>query len=246
MTTEEFKQRLYNIYGDKFEVISEYINNCTKIKIKCNVCGNIFEKTPVKMTGVAHEGCYICSGKNKYKTTDSFKKEVEEKYPDTYEILGEYEKARKPLKVRRKKCNHVYLISPDNLLRGKGCPKCTIRQSSYMDLTEKYFQDKKIIFEKEKRFDDCKHIRTLPFDYFLKDYNCCVEVDGEFHFDEYYNGGTGWAKNKEEIHIRDEIKTNYCKNNNILLIRLPYYYFKTAKYIEVLNDKLQANTEITK
>ena len=228
-----------------FEVMSEYVNNCTKIKIKCNVCGNIFEKTPVKMTGVAHEGCYICSGKNKHKTTASFKKEVEDKYPDTYEIMGEYQNARKPLKVHRKTCGHTYMVSPDNLLRGKGCPHCTIRQSSYMNMTEKYLQENNLIYEKEKRFDDCKNIKTLPFDYYLKDYNCCIEVDGEFHYDKFYKTGVGWAKNKEGVHMRDEIKNQYCKNNNIVLIRLPYYTFKNGQYIEILNNKLQANTEIS-
>ena len=195
------------------------------------------------MTGVAHEGCYICSGKNKYKTTESFKKEVENKYPDTFEVLGEYQGARTPLLVKRKKCGHEQMISPDNILRGKGCPKCTIRQSSYMDKTELYLKEHNICFEKEKRFADCKYQRVLPFDYYLSDYNCCIEVDGEFHYDEFCKTQSGWAKNNQEIHYRDNIKNEYCDKNNITLIRLPYYTFKTNEYINILNKKLHVNTE---
>lgn len=197
------------------------------------------------MTGIAHEGCYICSGKNKYKTTESFKQEVEKKYPDTFEILGEYQSARTPLLVRRKKCGHEHMISPDNILRGKGCPKCTIRQSSYMDKTELYLKEHNISFEKEKRFADCKNQRPLPFDYYLSDYNCCIEVDGEFHYDEFRNTKSKWTLNDRGIHLRDNIKSEYCNDNNIMLIRVPYYTFKTDEYIDILNNKLHVNTEVS-
>ena len=73
LTTSEFTNRLFDIYGDQFEVLSEYINNNTKIKLRCNKCGNIIEKKPVKMTGKTREGCYFCSGKYK-KDTEYFKK----------------------------------------------------------------------------------------------------------------------------------------------------------------------------
>lgn len=60
--------------------------NQTKIKLKCNKCGNIIYKQPVKMVS-CKEGCYICSGKNKHKTTQSFIKEVEVRHPNKYEVL---------------------------------------------------------------------------------------------------------------------------------------------------------------
>lgn len=244
LTTEEFKRRIYEKYGNRFEVVSEYVNNITKIQLKCNICGNIIEKSPSKMMGKAHDGCYICSGKNKHKTTISFKKELEQKYPNTFEVLGEYKNARTPLLVRRLNCGHEHLISPDNLLRGKGCPYCTIRQSSYMNKTEEYFDKNHISYIKEKRFKDCKDKRSLPFDYYLSDYNCCVEVDGEFHYEQFYNG-TGWANNYNSVQSRDEIKNKYCDDNNIKLIRLPYYVFKTGEYINILNKTLNANTEVS-
>lgn len=60
-TTEEFQKELDQIFGDNsFEVLSEYITNQIKIKLKCNKCGNIIYKQPVKMVS-GKEGCYICS-----------------------------------------------------------------------------------------------------------------------------------------------------------------------------------------
>ena len=181
ITTKEFQERLNNVFGNQFEVVSEYVANNVKIKIKCNKCGNVIEKVPVKMTGQDREGCYICSGRNHHKDKEVLQKEVDEKFQDTYLILGEYVKARQPLLVRNIKCGHDYMISPDNLLRGKGCPKCSLKQSSYMDMVEAYLEQNGIIYDKEKRFQGCKNIRCLPFDYYLPSLNCCIEVDGEFH-----------------------------------------------------------------
>jgi hypothetical protein len=241
LTTSEFKERLFNIYGNQFEVLSEYINNETKIKLKCNKCRNIIEKKPVKMTGSAREGCYICSGKY-HKTTEYFKKELENKFPNQFEILEEYCGARIPINVRRLKCDHIQKITPDNLLRGKGCPYCGIRQSRYMDIVENYFDTHNIQYEKEKVFEGCRNIRPLPFDYYIESKNICVEVDGEFHYETnsvYLNNRSSY----EEVHKRDLIKTQYCKDNNIKLIRLPYY--DVDNFENILNLELHVNTEIT-
>jgi len=51
-----------------------------------------------------------------------------------------------------------------------------------MDIVEDYFERHNIAFEKEKRFDDCRNVRVLPFDYYIPDKNLCIEVDGEFHY----------------------------------------------------------------
>lgn len=84
-----------------------------------------------------------------------------------------------------------------------------------------------VSFIKEKTFKDCINPETnylLRFDFYLPDYNCCIEYDGEQHF--YYKG-SGW-NNKEnfiELTKRDAIKNEYCKNHNIKLIRIPYTDF---------------------
>ena len=45
-TTREFKQEVYNLVGNEYSVLGEYINNKTKIKMKHNLCGHEFEMTP--------------------------------------------------------------------------------------------------------------------------------------------------------------------------------------------------------
>lgn len=243
ITTSEFEVRLKQIYGERFTLLSEYINNETKVALKCNICGNVIYKRPAKMVCADREGCYVCSGKNKFKTTEFFQKEVNQKYHSSYQILGEYTKARVPLLVRNLKCGHEYMISPDNLLRGKGCPKCSIRQSSYMDKVEEYLESKGICYEKEKTFSECVNVRPLPFDYYIPSLNTCIEVDGEFHFEK---NNVFKGNNHSLYHnvvARDGIKSDYCATHGIKLIRIPYYEIKNLTAI--LDTELQVNTEIT-
>lgn len=242
ITTEEFRKKLYEIYGNQFDLLTPYINNQTKVSVRCNVCGNVIYKRPAKMVGADREGCYVCSGKNRYKTKETLQGEVDSLYPGMYTINGDYINARTKISVTRTQCDHTYEISPDNLLRGKGCPKCGMRQSGYMNIVEEYLNKHGVLFEKEKRFSDCKNIRTLPFDYYIPEQNTCIEVDGEFHFERnsvYINHHSEYAA----ISNRDMIKTNYCADNNIKLIRLPYT--KANEFEDILSRELHVNTEIT-
>lgn len=242
ITTSEFKSRLDKIYKGQFELLSEYVNNETKVSLRCNKCGNIIQKKPSKMTGSAKEGCYICSGKNHHKTKESLQSEVDAKYPGTYKVLSNYINARTPISVERIRCGHTYDVSPDNLLRGKGCPRCSMRQSHYMDVVETYLLSHNIKFEKEKRFNDCKNIRALPFDYYITDANICIEVDGEFHYPKN-NVYINRASEYEMVAYRDSIKTDYCRQHGIKLIRLPY--FDVPRFDDILDKELHVNTEIT-
>lgn len=84
-----------------------------------------------------------------------------------------------------------------------------------------------IVYEKEKVFQNCINPKTkclLRFDFYLPDYNCCIEYDGIQHF-KYSNNGWNNKKHFEKVKYRDSIKNKYCQNNNIKLIRIPYFDF---------------------
>jgi len=88
-----------------------------------------------------------------------------------------------------------------------------------------------INFEQQYKFDDCKYKYKLKFDFFLKDYNLCIEFDGLQHYKQIkrFGGADGFAKTK----IKDKIKNNYCLKNNIKMIRIKYNenIFKKLKKI---------------
>ena len=106
---------------------------------------------------------------------------------------------------------------PNDHMRGKSaCPVC--KASRGEQVITRYLQQRHITYEFQKRFDDCKDKFLLPFDFYIPNINTCIEYDGEQHF-------IGWKNDKDNLKIiqqRDQIKTNYCKNNNINLIRINY------------------------
>lgn len=137
-------------------------------------------------------------------------------------------------------CGNTRSVLGSSLREGKsyscGCYKFS---KGEMQIS-KYLKNNKIEFEAQKRFVDCKDIRTLPFDFYLPKYNICIEYDGRQHFEPV--GFTN--KNVKEISFQfettcnhDLIKTQYCEDNNIKLIRIPYTEFKNIDEIlsKILN-----------
>ncbi|MDY0268822.1 hypothetical protein [Trichloromonas sp.] len=86
----------------------------------------------------------------------------------------------------------------------------------------------------KKRFKDCRYKYPLPFDLYLSKYNLCIEYDGEQHFKtkEIWGGKT----QLKIIKKRDQIKNEYCKNNNINLLRIKYDENIEEKLFECLNS----------
>lgn len=59
----------------------------------------------------------------KRKTHKDFVEELLNKNPNI-KVLGEYINARTKIEVQCLMDNHIWYATPDNLLRGYGCPKC--------------------------------------------------------------------------------------------------------------------------
>jgi len=77
-----------------------------------------------------------------------------------------------------------------------------------------------IKFISQKKFEDCKNKNKLPFDFYIEDKNMCIEFDGPQHHRDYNFGGS--KSELQNIIKRDNIKTEYCNNNNIFLLRIDY------------------------
>lgn len=118
-------------------------------------------------------------------------------------------------------CGCETIVYLGNLKSGKtmSCG-CMEGKSAGERMVKDILIENQINFIPQKRFDDCRHINPLPFDFYLPNYNTCIEFDGIQHFKpiDYFGGEKEFQSRK----INDEIKTKYCENNNIHLIRLPY------------------------
>ena len=76
------------------------------------------------------------------------------------------------------------------------------------------------------------------FDFYLPIYNLLIEYDGIQHFQQ----GTGVFDNEEKFAItqeHDRIKNQWCKDNNIILIRIPYTHLEKLCIDDLLPETSQ-------
>ena len=122
----------------------------------------------------------------------------------------------------------------DTFYSGYNCPQCN--ESRGEKEVEAFLNKYSIDFKVQYIFNDCKFYKHLPFDFYLPKYNCCIEYDGEQHFKivKWFGGLDGFIDRK----IRDTVKNEYCKSNNIKIIRIPYYSFNNIENILIKELKL--------
>ena len=115
---------------------------------------------------------------------------------------------------------------------------CGCLKSYYEHQIKNFLEELNINFIKEWTQEECRNPKTnalLRFDFYLPDYNLCIEYQGEQH----YTGWKGQKNSLEEIKFRDEIKKQYCINNNINLYYISYLDREkiSKNYMEnILND----------
>lgn len=126
-TTDEFLNEIIKIHGDKYDYsLVEYVNTSTKIKIICKEHG-IFEQMPSKH--LCGKGCPKCAGKNK--TTDEIISKFNNIHNNKYDYsLVQYIIARIKVDVVCKE-HGIFSVSPNNHLKGSGCPTCYQHKSHY-------------------------------------------------------------------------------------------------------------------
>lgn len=118
--------------------------------------------------------------------------------------------------------------------RGKTISCGCAKESSGEIEIRKILEQKNINFQTQYRIKD-KDDNLMVFDFVILDESnqitICIEFDGEQHFHpvEYFGGEEAFIKQQE----RDNRKNKWCKENNIKLIRIPYYDFdKIASYLD--------------
>lgn len=214
-TQESFISRSNKIHNNLYDYsLTNYINNRVKVNIICSIHG-VFEQSPNKH--LAGHKCPKCQ--NKYQTTSEFIQKAKITHGTRYDYSkSTYVNSETKLIIICKK-HGEFLQLPRSHINGRGCPNCL--QSQGENKISTWLENKNINFIPQKKFDGCKYKNKLPFDFYLPNYNICIEFDGEQHVN-------GWhlSKNKEKdlelIKIKDEIKNIYCISNNIRLIRIPY------------------------
>ena len=220
-TTEQYWKKVTNIFGDEYDLVGEFKGITKRVEIKHNKCGKTY--TPVARDLMTGRGCSHCYGRKRLSQSTAFK-QIYDILGEEYEILSSYKNSITPLDIIHKKCGTKYKASHNNITKTFcSCPNCNIK-SRGEELIKHFLNNNNIDFETEKRFEDCRNVLPLPFDFYLSKYNILIEYQGEQHYKPRKKfGGEEGFKNTV---IRDNIKKQYCKNNNIKLIEIPYTEIK--------------------
>lgn len=85
-----------------------------------------------------------------------------------------------------------------------------------------------IPFLSQKTFDTCifpDSLRKAVFDFYLPELQTVIEYDGVQHFGYAMSGWNNKTSYNDNVR-RDQYKNNWCKENHINLIRIPYYHYE--------------------
>ena len=125
-------------------------------------------------------------------------------------------------------CNkNIFITSFGNYKNStQRCLECTNSISKNELRIKRFLDDNNIIYIQEKTFPDCKDKGLLFFDFYLPDYCMCIEFDGEQHYNPNYDITLGVENPDLVFETRqkhDVMKDEYCKKNNIHMLRIPYW-----------------------
>jgi hypothetical protein len=104
-----------------------------------------------------------------------------------------------------------------------------------------YLKAKNLIYRIEPTYTHCKDQRKLPFDFeiIINGRVGAIEFDGEQHFKRTSRfHPTVEAFEKQKLH--DIIKTKYCYNNSISLLRIDYSFNCKEKMWPLLDAYVEA------
>lgn len=234
----------------KYTILStedDFKNAGSKIKYICP----IHHDKGVQYTTLGHllenKGCIFCG----HEKTGLKKRVLEE---DVIQLCKKHNFIFNHISIENSK-SFVYFICKNHKQAGIqkmtyqnmrrdicGCRYCryNISKKSKGEATIKDFLDKLgITYLKEYKFNDCRDIKYLPFDFYLPEFKIVIEYDGEHHyrpvnFNSISDEEAIYTHRKTVFH--DSLKNNYCKNNKIKIIRIPYWDLEDIDII--LFDKL--------
>lgn len=233
-------QHWINLKGSSTIVLSkDYLDEKYPIIMQCE-CGEIYTSFWNRMSNIGKCRCNKCGEKirtSRHTDIEQIKKEVASY---GYYLIDENIDNIKNIIIADKDGN-IYNANLFALRYGYIYHKMCGLQSSLEIKTANYLDEIGIKYETQKSFDDCRNIHKLRFDFYLPDYNIIIETHGEQH---YKDCSDRFGFTLEEQQNRDLYKKNFCINNNIKYVEIPYSAFKhrqdcTEEYKEIINKILE-------
>ena len=218
---KEFNRLCENKGYISIATINDYFDGNTPLPYICPLHG--MKKISFYNLKYRDRGCRECGRivfKEKMKASkDKVINDIESKNNNKLLNPDEYINAITPnLNIKCGTCKNIFTTSRNNYSKnvtGK-CPNCNVNSIGEYYIA-KILDKYNIGYIRQHKFDDCRDKKPLPFDFYLPSYNMCIEFDGQGHRKIIYDEKTLYS-----ALLHDGMKNNYCKWNNITLLRISY------------------------
>ena len=158
LSNEDFILKSIKVHNKKYNYdLVQYINNKTKVSIKCNKCEHIFLQTP--NDHLQGYGCKKCADNNLKSNTKEFIIKAKKIHGDKFNYdLVEYVKSSSKINIKCNKCNKIFLIIASNHLKINS--KCSLCSPKFR-------------YDNLKWIDKAREIHGDKFNYDLVEYIDC-------------------------------------------------------------------------
>lgn len=229
---------------NNWELLSNTYSGKTELlKFRCLKCLNEFTHMSSYLRGNKKtKNCPYCSPLRK-KTIEEIKKNAEKRGIEC--LSNEYHGIVNKLKWRCK-YNHEWQASPNDIFNSNsGCPECKRfkTEAKIKHVFESYFEGFK--FPKKSK------IKTdFGFNIELDGFNEELSIAFEYNGVQHYEYSSYFHQNKPERFEaqkqRDEVKIQYCINNKISLVIIPYFISDDIDLAEHIIKSLPSKVEKNK
>jgi len=251
-TIEEVKNYIEEHGNGDILISTIYISVYNKLEILCFECKNIYN---IRYNNFK-EGhrCFNCSHKNiweQHRTrninennnlkicfpeiSSEWDYKNNDKNPEQYSPYSSFH-----VNWICNSCGRGFNSSITNRTRfGNGCKHCN--SSKGENKINKFLTDNNISFKIQFYFENGYRFTNKPlyFDFYLPDYNLCIEYQGEQHYKpiDFAGNGEEWANAEfQKNEKRDKIKRKYCKDNDVKLLEISYLELNNIE--KILNNQL--------
>ena len=226
INTKAELQEVINKVSTGYELVDKLPTNFKEdVHLLHNDCGKIYSTRLANFLSTTRpRRCHHCSN-NKKLTVNDVRKSIEIEEKKTYKLLStEYVNVHSKLEILHTVCKRIYSSNYNNFRNGNRCPFCTsyVTSKAVRDIIV-FLENKNIYFITEHTYSDLVSDKgvVLRFDFFFSEFNLLLEYDGKQHF--VYDDDFIFTK---ELYLRtkmhDEMKNQYCKDNDIRLERINY------------------------
>lgn len=193
-------------------------NGTLRYTCKCKTCGRVSTHQMVSFL----ENTCRCRGKGNHWTEAELREYMLKEYGNEYTLLSDFQGVNHKSLIKHS-CGFVWSTTLAHILYNRtGCPRCCQKQSKGCKIIQKELENLSIAFETEYPLEDS----LQRFDFYLEQNNTkyAIEYNGEQHYkyNPFFHGHDIQVFYKYQE--RDARKAQYCKENNIILITIPYTY----------------------